>query len=236
MPEAIAIALIGDFNRDVIAHRAIPLALELLSAELGLPIRFDWLHTAKLGLDPENVLSAYHGIWCVPGSPYANSDAAIGAIRFARVTEAPFLGTCGGFQHALLEFAQNVLGMADARHAETEPEARNPLIARLSCSLVQTSGEIHLAPDSRIANAYGCTKIVEEYHCRFGLSRLYRREFEEHELHPVGWDREGDVRAVEYEGHPFFVATLFQPERLALQKTLPPLVRAFGQAVVGLWQ
>jgi CTP synthase (UTP-ammonia lyase) len=34
------------------------------------------------------------------------------------------------------------------------------------------------------------------------------------------------------EGHPFFVATLFQPERAALENRLPPLVAAFVTAAV----
>ena len=30
------------------------------------------------------------------------------------------LGTCAGFQHAVLEFARNVLGIKDAMHAEAK--------------------------------------------------------------------------------------------------------------------
>jgi len=62
-------------------------------------------------------------IWCVPGSPYANESAVIGAIRWARESGIPFLGTCGGFQHAVLEFARNVMGLSAAEHAATAAAA-----------------------------------------------------------------------------------------------------------------
>jgi CTP synthase (UTP-ammonia lyase) len=230
----ISIALVGDYNREVTAHRAIPIALEFAAGELDVGVRYDWLHTTTLDSNPEAVLGHYQGIWCVPASPYANTDGAIGAIRFAREHGRAFLGTCGGFQHALMEFAQNVLGMPDPRHAEMDPEAVDPLIAPLACFLVETSGTIFLAPESRIARAYGTTEILEEYHCRFGLSQQFRDRFEKSDLRPVGWDAGGEVRAVELDKHPFFIATLFQHERAALKNILPPLVREFVRASVGI--
>ena len=62
-------------------------------------------------------------MWCVPGSPYHSAEGALAAIRFAREKRRVFLGTCGGFQHALIEFARNVLGVSQAEHAETAPTA-----------------------------------------------------------------------------------------------------------------
>lgn len=80
------IALIGDYDPKVAAHRAIPLALERAGG-----VQFDWKHTSTLG-----PLDGYHGVWCVPASPYASEAAAIAAIRWARENHVPFLGTCGG--------------------------------------------------------------------------------------------------------------------------------------------
>jgi CTP synthase (UTP-ammonia lyase) len=231
---AISIGLVGDYSPEVTAHRAIPMALELAGGELGVGVRYDWLHTTELSSNPDAALRRYQGIWCVPASPYANTDGAIGAIRFAREHGRAFLGTCGGFQHALMEYAQNALGMADPRHAEMDPKAADPLIAPLACSLVETSGTIFLAPQSRIVRAYGKAEIIEEYHCRYGLSQQFRSHFEKSDLRPVGWDAGGEVRAVELDSHPFYVATLFQHERAALRQKLPPLVREFVRASVGI--
>jgi len=48
---------------------------------------------------------------------------ALRIIRYAREHDVPVLGTCGGYQHVVLEYACNVLGFADAAHAEYDPYA-----------------------------------------------------------------------------------------------------------------
>ena len=172
----------------------------------------------------------FHGIWCVPASPYAHTRGALSAIRFARQTGRAFLGTCGGFQHALLEYAEAVWGVSKPAHAELNPDAVDPVIAPLACSLVEQSGEIRFEPGSRLAAIYGVPAAVEGYHCRYGLSSRYRDRLASGPLLVSGRDTDGDVRAVELQGHPFFIATLFQPERSALSGQGHPLVTAFADA------
>jgi CTP synthase (UTP-ammonia lyase) len=224
------IALIGDYNAEVIAHQAIPRALALAQAALGTPIEFRWLPTEAIASDA--VLAPFDAFWCVPASPYRSMDGALRAIRFARQQPRPFLGTCGGFQHAVVEYARNVLGWADAEHAETAPDAARPVIVALACSLVEVSDKVRLRPGSRIAAAYGTAEASEGYHCRYGLNEAFRATLASGALRIAAEDEGGDVRALELEGHPFFVATLFQPERAALAGRLPPLVAAFARAAV----
>jgi CTP synthase (UTP-ammonia lyase) len=45
----------------------------------------------------------------------------LSAITYAREHDLAYLGTCGGFQYALIEFTRNVLGVADADSAEHNP-------------------------------------------------------------------------------------------------------------------
>jgi CTP synthase (UTP-ammonia lyase) len=227
---AVHIALVGDFNAKVTAHQAIPLALQRAGADAGVDVRFTWFHTAQLGPRPQAALAASAGVWCVPASPYADTAAALAAIRFAREQPRAFLGTCGGFQHALLEYAQNALGLANAAHAELDANAVDPLIAPLACSLLEQTGSVSLVPGSRTATAYGASEVIEEYHCRYGLVPSHEGILQTGPLRIVARDKEGQVRAVEMSGHPFFVATLFQPERGALKEKTPPLVRAFVEA------
>ena len=148
---------------------------------------------------------------------------------FARETKRPFLGTCGGFQHALIEFARHVAGLAAADHAETNPTADTLVVAPLSCSMVERTGPIRFAPDSLIRAAYGRDTAQEGYHCSYGLNPAHRATLERAGLRFTAFDDAGDVRAAELpaSAHPFFVGTLFQPERAALRGELPPLVAAF---------
>jgi CTP synthase (UTP-ammonia lyase) len=223
------IALIGDYDATVTAHRAIPRALALAGAELGVSVHPLWTHTMRI--TKASSLAGADAVWCVPASPYANTQGALAAIRHARETGLPFLGTCGGFQHALLEVAQAVWGIESPAHAELDPLALDPVVAPLSCSLVEARGAIHFAPGSRIALAYGATEAGEEYHCSYGFNSHYLPRLMAGPLRATGRDAAGEVRAVELDGHPFFVATLFQPERAALAGRTPHLVRAFLQAI-----
>jgi CTP synthase (UTP-ammonia lyase) len=224
------IALIGDFNPGVIAHRAIPQAIELAADQTDYPVEAIWVGTATLGPDVPSQLADFDAIWCVPASPYANTEGALAAIRFARESGRPFLGTCGGFQHALLEYARNVLGMPDAEHAELAPHAPSPLIAPLSCSLVEKSGIIRFAQGSRLRSIYGVAEAEETYHCNYGLNPRHGNLFEVGAMRIGGRDRDGEVRAVELVSQPFFFATLYQPERAALHGRAHPLVSAFVAA------
>jgi CTP synthase (UTP-ammonia lyase) len=227
---SIRIALIGDFNPEVIAHGAIPPAIKLAASLTGHSVEAVWVGTATLGRDVSAQLADYDAIWCVPASPYVNAQGALAAIRFAREMGRPFLGTCGGFQHALLEYARNVLGLRDADHAETAPDAAIPLIAPLSCSLVEKSRTIVFAKGSRLLDIYGAAETEETYHCNYGLNPRFEKSLLDGTMRICGRDNTGEVRAVELNGHSFFIATLYQPERAALQGIAHPLVNAFVSA------
>ncbi|MBL0793901.1 MULTISPECIES: CTP synthase C-terminal region-related (seleno)protein [Pseudomonas] len=227
---ALRIALIGDFDPQVTAHQAIPVALGMAAEHLRRPVDFEWLATDRIL--PETPLEPFDGFWCVPASPYISEVGALRAIRFARERQRPFLGTCGGFQHAVLEFSRHVLGWTDAEHGETSPDASRAVLTPLTCSLVEAVDSIHLVHGSLIASAYETSEIREGYRCRYGVNPQFERELLTHDLHAVGHDSSGDLRAIELKNHVFFVATLFQPERAALKGQLPPLVRAFVEACV----
>jgi CTP synthase (UTP-ammonia lyase) len=218
------IALVGDYNPDVIAHQAIPLAIDDAAAVLELPVDYTWLATRDIQ-SPEQ-FADYDAMWVVPASPYENSAGALLAIRYARENSLPFLGTCGGFQHAIIEYARNVMGWEDAAHAETDTEGRM-VIGPLSCSLVEKSDTIELRANTLIARAYGRDEIEEGYHCNYGISEDFASALNNQSLRVTGWDENGDIRAVELVTHPFFVATLFQHERNALEGRPAPLVQAF---------
>ena len=107
MTGPVRIALIGDYHPQVKAHVAVPAAPALAAADLVCKIEPVWLPTPSLNHCAEQQLSGFAAIWCVPNSPYVSMDGALRAIRWARESGRPFLGTCGGFQHALIEFEMN---------------------------------------------------------------------------------------------------------------------------------
>jgi CTP synthase (UTP-ammonia lyase) len=229
--KALKVGLIGDYSERVTAHCAIPPALRLASGVVGCEVKETWLPTPDLAQDGTVDLRDFDGLWCVPASPYRSFDGAIRAITYAREHPVPFLGTCGGFQHAVIEYARKVLGWSAADHAEMNPGAEVQLFAPLLCSMVEVDGTVHFSPNSQIAGIYGCASVVERYHCNFGMNRAYASWFERGAMTVSGVDDSGSPRAIELAGHPFYIGTAYQPERSALTGQPHPLIVAFVGAL-----
>lgn len=231
MNEPIRIALVGDCDPGIRAHAAIPMALHLAADEMNGAVHPSWIgtHTLTKAAAPK-LLEPFHGIWCVPGSPYRSMEGALRAIRFARETPRPFLGTCGGFQHAIIEAMRNVAGLKDADHAESNPGAKMPVIARLACSLSGRGGIIRLQAGTRLAAAYRRHEVTESFNCNFGFDARYEEQLAASGLKISGRDPAGEARVVELPGHPFFIATLFQPERSAFTARSHTLIKSFLEA------
>jgi len=224
----LSIALVGDYNEQHnIAHRAIPRSLELGNAALCANITWKWINTAEIPQDVKNSIQDFAGIWVVPGSPYNNMEGVFDVIRYARETGKPFLGTCGGFQHAVIEYARNVCGLQTADHAETNTKGNELVISPLPCSLVGEVGQITCTEGSILHSILGKSSDLEEYYCNYGLNQMYRKQLETAGLHFTGFDGSNNVRAFELPSNPFYIGTLFQPERAALQGKLHPLIKAF---------
>ncbi|GGM12054.1 hypothetical protein ACFQDN_04660 [Pseudomonas asuensis] len=128
----VRVALIGDYNPNITAHKAIPLALQLAQQSMQVPLAFQWVATADI---KETIFEAFDGIWCTPGSPYQSEEGVLSAIQYARLRALPFLGSCAGFQYALIEYARNELNWANAAHAETALASNNPIVSPLECAL-----------------------------------------------------------------------------------------------------
>jgi CTP synthase (UTP-ammonia lyase) len=224
MHSAIRIGLIGDFNEQQKAHQAIPKALAAASEGAAETV---WISTEAAA--KRDSLAGFDGFWCTPGMPYRSAEGAMNAIRHARMSRTPFLGTSAGFQYAVIEYARNVLGLAGADHQKSDPKAAMPLIAPLGLSLVGVRARVRFTEGSHLRKAYGAAESIEQYHCSFGINGRYRRLIEGRGLHVAAVDDQDEIRAVEVDGHPFFVATLFQPELSALAPAAPPnpLVHAF---------
>lgn len=224
---AARIALVGDRSANVRAHNRIPALMEALLQRESIALDPYWIATADAA---ECDLTGFDGIWLTPGSPYASFEGALAAARAARENEIPYLGTCGGFQHALVEYARDVCGLASVHHAEIAPDAPDLLITPLECSLVGHEEAVMVVPGTLAARIVGAGRRTERYHCSYGLNAEYLDALTRTGMRFSGFDDSGNVRIMELPGHPFFLGTLFQPE-LQGDGTQPhPIVRAFASA------
>jgi len=232
MPIPARLAIVGDYDPTMYTHLAIDESLGHVRELREHALEWSWVATTSLARNANAQLAMLDAIWLAPGSPYASLDGALAAVRHARENGLPFLGVCGGFQHAILEYARNVAGLPDAGHAESSPDTTTPVIAALACSLVRKSAPVFLDPTCRTASIYGRWRIVERYHCSYGLNPAYREAIERGGLHVVGENDQGDARVVELVGHPFFIGTLFQPQLESAPGAPAPLVRALVDAAI----
>lgn len=230
MTNTARVALVGDRSPHVKSHVRIPLLLNALAERDGLVLDAYWIPSGDA--EAPGAVKGFDAVWLLPGSPYASEAGALAAIRTAREDGIPFLGTCAGFQHALLEFARNVCGLSAAAHAENDPAADGDdlLIAPLACSLVGHEGAVRVTPGSLAESVLGAERTTERYHCNYGPDGRHLDTLRAHGLRFTGEDEEGRFRIAELPGHPFFLATLFQPELAGDGSRPHPIVRALARA------
>ena len=241
MNEVVRIGILGDFNPEFRSHHAINDSLQHAAAKLNLTVESQWLPTPSL-LEPgaAKTMDGFDGLWAAPGSPYQSFDGMLKGIEITRSNDWPFLGTCGGFQYAIIELARNVLGIADADTAENNSGSKNIVIYPVACAVPnrapdapKLSGvipEIRLRPGSYLQSFYGKDTAAEEFFCNFEVNPEYEWAAMEAGFPVVARGPQGEVRAIESPTHKFYVATLFQPQLSSKPKAPHPLILAFVQA------
>lgn len=241
MADAVQIGILGDYDAASPTLPAVEKSLQHAAQQLKIAVQSQWLPTdSLLGTDVEQKLEAFDGVWAAPGSPYKSFEGMLRGIEFARRREWPFLGTCGGFQYALIEIARNVLGMKDADSAENNPGAGQVVISPVSCAVPnreagapKLSGKvtgIRLRPGSYLQSFYKKDTIEEEFYCNYEVNPDFEWAFVEAGFPVVARGERDEARAIECSEHRFFVATLFQPQLSSKSGKAHPVVVEFLRA------
>ena len=218
------IAVVGDRDPSYLTHREIDAAVALMPAG----VEATWVATDG---PAATHLDGFDALWIVPGTPYRDDRPVFAAIERARREGVPILGTCGGFQHMVVEYARNAAGIAAAGHAESEPDAGALVIAPLACSLVGEERTVTAVPGTLVAQLCGAAPFVGFHWCSYGLDRAYLDRLVAAGMVVSATAPDAGVEALEVPGHPFYVATLFQPQVGSSQsEALHPLIAALARA------
>jgi len=124
------------------------------------------------------------------------------------------------------------MGIEDAEHEETTPNASTLIISKLACSLVSETQKIKLFTGSLVHQAYGRDIITEQFICSYGLNPKFLDIIGKGQLKITGVDLDGEVRVVEVSDHPFYVGTLYQPHLSSISENPHPLIVAYLRAVL----
>ena len=163
----------------------------------------------------------------------------LNGIRFARERRVPYLGTCAGFQYALIEFTRNVLGVPDADSAENNPPTEHIVISPVYCAVPGAApgtpqlagpGVARPVPGSLVDKLCGSAELYEEYFCSFEANVAFIPRWHDAGLRTAARGADGELRALELEQHPFFLAALFQPQLSSSFAQPHPIVTGFLRA------
>ena len=153
--------------------------------------------------------------------------------KYARENNIPYLGLGLGMQVAIIEYARNVMNLADANSTEFDADTKNPVITLVEdiekgTSMRLGSYECQLEKDSLSAKAYGEEFIKERHRNRYEFNNLYRDKLAEAGMKITGVNPKRDlVEAVELKDHSWFVGVSFHPEFQSKPTKPHPLFCAF---------
>ena len=187
-------------------------------------------------------LAGMSGIFVAPGSGVRGFEGKVAAVKYARENSIPFFGVGLGMQASIIEFARNVLGMADAHSRELDPQTKYPVIDLMEeqKKVTEKGGTMRLGgypcalkAGSKAAAAYGTDSVVERHRHRYEFNGAYLQQFEAAGMIATGTNPEtGLVEVLEMKNHPWFVAVMYNPEYKSTVSTPAPLFVAFVAAAL----
>lgn len=239
----ISIGLIGKYVDLKDAYKSIAESFIHAGTHLDCKVNIVWIHSEDLeehAIAPQ--LEGLDAILVAPGFGERGILGKIAAVKYAREQQVPFLGICLGMQMAVVEFARNVLGWADAASTEMDPNSTHPVISMMESQkkVVNKGGTMRLGAydctlvdGTNIKAAYGKTKIKERHRHRYEFNSDYLADFQRGGMQATGINPESNlVEVVEIPKHPWFVGVQYHPEYKSRVEAPHPLFVGFIKAAI----
>ncbi|MFI3281505.1 MAG: CTP synthase [Rikenellaceae bacterium] len=239
----IEIALVGKYTELPDAYKSICESFIHAGTVNNCKVKLTYVNSEKITAD--NVaekLGDKAAVLVAPGFGNRGIEGKIEAVKFAREQKIPFLGICLGMQSAVVEFARNVIGYADAHSSEMDPMTSHPVIDIMEeqKGITAKGGTMRLGgysctlkKGSKIAEAYGTLNVVERHRHRYEFNSNYCEDFEKHGMIATGVNPDTNlVEVVEVKDHPWFVGTQYHPEYKSTALNPHPLFVAFVKAAL----
>jgi len=239
--EQVTIGLVGKYVDLPDAYLSVVESLRhgALANDVVLDLR--WVPSEELtGMYAQSYLEGLDGILVPGGFGHRGIEGKIEAIRHAREQKIPFLGLCLGLQCAVIEYARNVAGLANAHSAEFDPTSPHTVIDLMESQqdVSDKGGTMRLGlyaaklkEGSLVARLYGEPVIYERHRHRYEVNNRYRKDLETSGLLLSGVSPDDSlVEIVELPGHPFFLASQFHPEFKSRPDQPHPMFEGFVRA------
>lgn len=241
--QVVKIALVGKYVELHDSYISVNEALKHGGIATRSKVDIHWIDSETLeapDCDLNAVLGDMDGILVPGGFGSRGIEGKIKAVHYARTNGVPYLGICLGMQVAIIEFARNVLGFADANSAEIDPATTHPVIDILpeQKDVQEMGGTMRLGqypcvlnPESKSFQLYQSSMIYERHRHRYEVNNDYRDDLAKNGMLLAGTSPDNHiVEMVELPDHPWFVAAQFHPEFKSRPNKPHPLFRGFVTA------
>ncbi|MFZ2854589.1 MAG: gamma-glutamyl-gamma-aminobutyrate hydrolase family protein, partial [Rhodocyclaceae bacterium] len=217
-------------------------------------VKINYIDSEEIERDGCGMLKGMDAILVPGGFGRRGTEGKIAAIRYARENKVPYLGICLGMQLAVVEFARDVAGMADAHSTEFAKDSPYPVIGLIT-EWQDASGKIEkrdensdlggsmrlggqlcqLGEKTLARQIYGNPEIVERHRHRYEVNNTLLGELEAKGLVVSGRAPGTDLcEMVELpvDVHPWFVGCQFHPEFTSSPRFGHPLFNSFVEAAL----
>ena len=253
----VRVAMVGKYVELPDAYKSVNEALLHAGIRNRVKVQIDYIDAEQLeSLDVNEALADADAILVPGGFGERGTEGKMKAIRFARENKIPYLGICLGMQLAVIEFARNVAGMAEATSTEFNRNTKQPLIGLITewlderGELQQRSNESNLGGTMRlgtqtselvegtkIREIYGLAEISERHRHRYEMKNRYIDDLEKVGMKISGYSAvQHLVETVEISDHPWFIAVQFHPEFTSSPRDGHPLFAGFIAAAKNQFQ
>lgn len=239
----VTVALVGKYVELQDAYKSILESFIHAGAANRCKVKVVPIHSEYLTEDNvEEKLAGMDGVLIAPGFGERGLEGKIKAVRYARERKVPFFGICLGMQMAVVEYARNVLDLADAMTTEVEANTANPVIDLMADQKTTTvkggtmrlgAYKCQLEEDSLAYRIYGKPLISERHRHRYELNSEYTDRLNAAGMRISGHNPEtGLAEIVEIPSHPFFIGVQFHPEYKSTPENPQPIFVAFVKAAM----
>ncbi len=247
----VRVAMVGKYVELPDAYKSVNEALLHAGIQNRVKVQIDYVNAEELeSQDVNEVLKDADAILVPGGFGERGTEGKMQAIKYARENGVPFLGICLGMQLAVIEYARNVAGIADATSTEFNRSTKSPLIGLIT-EWLDERGEVQqrsvdsdlggtmrlgaqkseLVPGTKTAAVYGSDEIIERHRHRYEMNNRYIPVLEEKGMKISGYSPiQHLVETVEIPKHPWFIAVQFHPEFTSSPRDGHPLFAGFIDA------
>lgn len=244
--ETVDIALVGKYDLQD-AYKSILESLSQAGTYNDRKVKTHFVNSEKLEkADVDEQLRGMDGVVICPGFGQRGTEGKIMAAHWCREHDIPTFGICLGMQMLVVEYARNVLGMADANSRELDATTEHNVIDIMEeqKNITNMGGTMRLGgyscilkEGSKVAQIYGSTEIVERHRHRYELNNTFRQALEQNGMACVGTNPESDlVEVVEVPSRRWYIGTQFHPEYSSTVLKPHPLFLDFVKTAIAFRQ